>query len=696
MTIESEILEIRRDLDNLKRGGLVASTVTAFDNVNKNATVQIVQPDGTTQTMKFPVAGSFLPEAGSQAVVYVNGLTPLILPIGGKTVAEDGSWLRSPNYVTGVSGWKIDADGSAEFNNVVVRGTLSAGVIDTATSVAMYVGSSTFSLFNDIANGGFETNVTGWTGTNCTPSRVTTPVDVGTGAMALTVTGTGAFSVITATGTSGADISQYPGNQWQVSARIRTASIVRGVTLQALFYNAAGTLLTTWNGGSEGMTAAVNDSTSYTTYTARSTAPPSAKYAAVKISFNGGQSSEIHYVDVVTLGGPAIGFCPDVDPLGTYTQLEGISATYTLPPGYAGYEGSGAGNQGIAGGYPNYGAVASISPNLGYTVNALMTCYTGGGTVRAEVRAYAAWYTSAGVPIRVDKGKPFYVDSGIAVTVAGNFVSPSNAAYVFAGVCGEPGLTATGTAISGVSVNLYQTSIIRSGAAYPEVGFWNGGGVPTGTAINPPMPGNILLSGGLAIRDEPIPGYVVGDGRAVSRTKYADLFSLYGTTFGAGDGSTTFNLPKLHMVLNNVVYKNKTNSGVTSGAAASWSDWGYGNVNSANTGMQVTHVKQYASTDLKVTCHATYYTTVQVNQTGLAIYMDNATRTGLMDLFFNEVTSHKSHGGFVYLTGVSAGSHTFKPQVGTNGTQIYALDANDSCVLEVAEVDNTNWQLIKT
>src|SRR5262249_12550706 len=34
-------------------------------------------------------------------------------------------------------------------------------------------------------------------------------------------------------------------------------------------------------------------------------------------------------------------------------------------------------------------------------------------------------------------------------------------------------------------------------------------------------------------------------GQAVSRTTYATLFSLVGTTFGTGDGSTTFNLPDL-------------------------------------------------------------------------------------------------------------------------------------------------------
>ena len=38
-------------------------------------------------------------------------------------------------------------------------------------------------------------------------------------------------------------------------------------------------------------------------------------------------------------------------------------------------------------------------------------------------------------------------------------------------------------------------------------------------------------------------GFLLCDGTAVSRATYATLFALIGTTFGVGDGSTTFNLP---------------------------------------------------------------------------------------------------------------------------------------------------------
>ena len=40
-------------------------------------------------------------------------------------------------------------------------------------------------------------------------------------------------------------------------------------------------------------------------------------------------------------------------------------------------------------------------------------------------------------------------------------------------------------------------------------------------------------------------GWLICDGREVSRQDYADLFAVIGTSFGAGDGSTTFNIPDL-------------------------------------------------------------------------------------------------------------------------------------------------------
>lgn len=55
------------------------------------------------------------------------------------------------------------------------------------------------------------------------------------------------------------------------------------------------------------------------------------------------------------------------------------------------------------------------------------------------------------------------------------------------------------------------------------------------------MPGTIVYHAKSAVPS----GFLKANGGAVSRFTYADLFAEIGTTFGAGDGSTTFNLPEL-------------------------------------------------------------------------------------------------------------------------------------------------------
>ena len=63
-------------------------------------------------------------------------------------------------------------------------------------------------------------------------------------------------------------------------------------------------------------------------------------------------------------------------------------------------------------------------------------------------------------------------------------------------------------------------------------GGGGGGNVPAGTVIS------------YAGSTEPS-GYLFCYGQEVSRATYSDLFTAIGTTYGVGDGSTTFNLPDL-------------------------------------------------------------------------------------------------------------------------------------------------------
>ncbi len=70
-----------------------------------------------------------------------------------------------------------------------------------------------------------------------------------------------------------------------------------------------------------------------------------------------------------------------------------------------------------------------------------------------------------------------------------------------------------------------------------------------------------LLAGGTTYADNPIGsiipfggdtapnGWFLCQGQSISRTTYAELFAVIGTSFGAGDGSTTFNIPDMREVV---------------------------------------------------------------------------------------------------------------------------------------------------
>lgn len=59
-----------------------------------------------------------------------------------------------------------------------------------------------------------------------------------------------------------------------------------------------------------------------------------------------------------------------------------------------------------------------------------------------------------------------------------------------------------------------------------------GGSAPVGTVVS--------YAGSAAPQ-----GWLVADGSAVSRSTYSELFAAIGTTYGSGDGATTFNVPDL-------------------------------------------------------------------------------------------------------------------------------------------------------
>ena len=112
------------------------------------------------------------------------------------------------------------------------------------------------------------------------------------------------------------------------------------------------------------------------------------------------------------------------------------------------------------------------------------------------------------------------------------------------------GITLTGTvttsgnvtlggALTGVNLSTQVTGVL------PVANGGTGSNTASGARTNL---GIVLVPSGAVFsfaRNTAPTGYLECDGSAVSRSTYADLFTAIGTTFGSGNGSTTFNVPDL-------------------------------------------------------------------------------------------------------------------------------------------------------
>lgn len=148
---------------------------------------------------------------------------------------------------------------------------------------------------------------------------------------------------------------------------------------------------------------------------------------------------------------------------------------------------------------------------------------------------------AAGSAATISAGTTTTLPAGSSATVTNSGTS-SSAVFDFGIPKGDAGSAATvavGTTTTlspGSSATV--TNSGTSSAAVFDFGIPEGEkgdpgkGLPIGAII--PYTGNLLPE-----------GYLECDGSAVSRTTYADLFAVIGTSYGAGDGSTTFNLPDL-------------------------------------------------------------------------------------------------------------------------------------------------------
>jgi microcystin-dependent protein len=168
------------------------------------------------------------------------------------------------------------------------------------------------------------------------------------------------------------------------------------------------------------------------------------------------------------------------------------------------------------------------------TASGLVQLYTGSSTsaTSGKVSIYTGTSTSGTSGLVEMKSGAGSTATG-AVNITSGDASAGNSGAIAlqtgtaSGTRGSITLNAPTVAITGALTISTALAVAQGGTGVTTSASWLN---PTGTVI-------------MTAASSAPTGWLFTDGSAVSRTTYADLFSSIGTTYGTGDGSTTFNLP---------------------------------------------------------------------------------------------------------------------------------------------------------
>lgn len=97
--------------------------------------------------------------------------------------------------------------------------------------------------------------------------------------------------------------------------------------------------------------------------------------------------------------------------------------------------------------------------------------------------------------------------------------------------------------VGGIAVDGDKGATFRLKASGGDIIELDNDGLTQEGRLLSPMPAGSMTA--YAAANSAPTGWLICDGAAVSRTTYADLWDAIGTTYGVGDGSTTFNVPNM-------------------------------------------------------------------------------------------------------------------------------------------------------
>lgn len=183
-------------------------------------------------------------------------------------------------------------------------------------------------------------------------------------------------------------------------------------------------------------------------------------------------------------------------------------------------------------------------------------------------------------------------------------------------------------------------------------------------------------------------GYLLCDGSAVSRSTYSTLFGVIGTTYGSGDGSTTFNVPDLR----GRVPAGKDNMGGSAASRLTGTTMSPdGNTLGASGGEQ-THTLTIAELashghDVRGTNNGIYNTTVGLKDNNcINIQGDDNANGGTSGL----VTNNSASNPYVGSTGSSSAHNNVQPSLILNYI-IATQDDSGGSVTSVGLSTDASW-----
>lgn len=330
--------------------------------------------------------------------------------VGGITLVRPA--IRSPNYVTGVSGWTINIDGSAEFFNAVIRGDLQAGGV--APNARMEFADTTH----------IPADLQAFYGGTIVAALLFWFNNAGTGYSFIATSNTDALYYGTSSSGTVREAFRFTGavaNMWRVPAGggLQFATGANGPTVSS---DGGGTVLRL--GAAGGFAYGLNDGAGFTqgyhyadtlTYTAASTAFTKASYPGLRMVISesigdggGGGGCALTAAGQVAVGAGGGG--------GGYalaqTLVGALAASETVTVGQGGAGGTAGANAGAAGTGSSFGAFSAAAGGGGGAGSA-STAANGNSQGGSGGNGTAGLYVAAGSDgMNGTYGNGFYAQQG--------------------------------------------------------------------------------------------------------------------------------------------------------------------------------------------------------------------------------------------------------------------------------------------